>query len=191
MCFFFLFNALKAQTVYSYKKFDKEAYEKATKDVNYTEDFEKKKEKPREPKNDQPRKSLNLGNWDMVADLLKGLGIGGLVLLLAYLVFRIFDENVSNKKIANIADQSIIENLEQHIHEVDLNDFLKQALASKNFKLAVRIYYLSIIKNLSNSNLIVWKKQKTNGEYMSELFGQPLFEDFRKSTLVFERVWLV
>ena len=42
---------------------------------------------------------------------------------------------------------------------------------------------------MSNSNLIDWKKQKTNGEYLSEMYGKPLFENFRNSTNLFERVW--
>ena len=86
-------------------------------------------------------------------------------------------------------DRHTIDNLEEHIHDVDLYDFLKNALKDGDYKLAVRIYYLIIIKGLSDSALIKWKKQKTNGEYMSELYGHKLFESFRNNTVIFERIW--
>jgi len=191
-CFALLFTLVNAQEDNeqnsTYKEFNKEDYNKATEGVDYTEDILKRKEK--EPNDlDFNPPDWNFGDWSIVAELLKFLGIGGVVLLLAYLVFRLIDENYGSKKIINIQDHEIFENLEQHIHELDLNDLLNKALQQGNYKLAVRIHYLILIKKMSNAQLINWKKQKTNGEYLSEMYGNSLFENFRKSTNLFERVW--
>lgn len=175
----------------AYKQFDQKDYEKATKGVDYSEDIAKRKKKKFDELDysEPSMPNFNFGDWSIMGDLLKTVVIGSIVLLLAYLIFRLVDQNYGNKKIINIQDHEIFENLEQHIHQVDLNDFLQQALQQGNFKLAVRIYYLIIIKKMSNSELIDWKKQKTNGEYLSEMYGKPLFENFRNSTNLFERVW--
>lgn len=168
------------------KKFDQESYEKATKGVDYLEDIEHKKQKERKPSNFDPP---DLGDWSMVGDVLKGLIILSVVLILAYIVFRVFEANYVNRKVINYKDQHTIDNLEEHIHEVNLRSFLENVLKEGNYKLAVRIYYLILIKELSESNLIRWKKQKTNGEYLSEMFGDNLFESFRNNTVLFERIW--
>lgn len=168
------------------KKFDQESYEKATKGVDYLEDIEQKVQKERKPSNFDPP---NLGDWSMLGDLLKGLVILSVVLILAYIVFRVFEANYVNRKVINYKDQHTIDNLEEHIHDVDLRSFLQNALKDGNYKLAVRIYYLILIKELSDSSLISWKKQKTNGEYLSEMYGDNLFETFRNNTVLFERIW--
>ncbi|MCB9226640.1 MAG: hypothetical protein H6578_05670 [Chitinophagales bacterium] len=169
------------------KRYDKEYYEKVTKGVDYTENIKEREIKePKIPNINMP----NLGNWTVVGELLKVIAIITLVLVLAYFIYTIFEENYggANKAIKKYKNV-LIENLEQHIHEVDLHQFLAEALKNNDFKLAVRIYYLIIIKQLSDSKLINWKKQKTNGEYVSELFGSNYFPDFKDSTLIFERIW--
>lgn len=169
------------------KRYDKEYYEKVTKGVDYTENIKEREIKePKIPNINIP----NLGNWAVVGELLKIIAIITLVLVLAYFIYRIFEENFggANKAIKKYKSV-LIENLEQHIHEVDLHQFLNEALKNNNFKLAVRIYYLITIKQLSDSKLINWKKQKTNGEYVSELFGSNYFPDFKDNTLIFERIW--
>lgn len=191
-CFSLVLNPIKAQDSQeqkaAYKEFDQKDYDKATKGIDYTENIAKRKKK--EDKDyDYNRPDWDLGDWSVLAEVLKFLGIGGVILLLAYLIFILVDQNYSNKKVINIQDHEVFENLEQYIHELDLNDLLQQAINQNNYKLAVRIYYLIIIKKMSTANLIDWKKQKTNGEYLSEMYGKSLFDHFRTSTNLFERVW--
>ena len=70
-----------------------------------------------------------------------------------------------------------------------MEGFIRQALAEKNYALAVRLYYLAILKELSLTNQIKWKKDKTNREYLREMSGKKLASPFRETTLIFERVW--
>ena len=53
----------------------------------------------------------------------------------------------------------------------------------------MRLYYLAVLKELSLKELIKWKKDKTNGEYLRELAGSRLFGTVQEVTLIFERVW--
>jgi hypothetical protein len=67
---------------------------------------------------------------------------------------------------------------------------LAQARSAGNFKLAVRFYFLSILKKLHNSGIISWKRDKTNRDYLYELFSRNYyFEEIRRLTNSYEEVW--
>ena len=82
-----------------------------------------------------------------------------------------------------------LKEIEENLEDVELEDPIQQAIAAGNYPLAVRLYYLAILKDLSLNKKIKWKKDKTNGEYLRELAGTNIFEEFQKITLVFERIW--
>ena len=58
--------------------------------------------------------------------------------------------------------KGINEKIEENIHESDLDKFIKQAESEEKYNLAIRLYYLAIIKELSLGKLIKWKRNKTN-----------------------------
>lgn len=92
------------------------------------------------------------------------------------------------KKIAP-AGTITLDNIEEHIHETDLEAFLREALHNKQYNLAIRLYYLSVLKSLSNQELIHWKKDKTNKAYLREMSNHHLYNDFREATLIYENAW--
>jgi len=97
-------------------------------------------------------------------------------------------QKTTNKKFdpnAKIDTQTIAE----HIHEFDLPALIQQAIAQKDFTVATRLYYLLTIKTLSDKNLIHWKKDKTNRNYLNELTTIDLKNQFGQLTNIFERVW--
>jgi len=97
----------------------------------------------------------------------------------------------TNRKIqpVNTAVPITLENIEENIHESDLDRFLREALEKENYAQAVRLYYLAIIKELSLKRWIKWKKDKTNRDYSRELSGSNFQNPFREITRIFERVW--
>ena len=48
---------------------------------------------------------------------------------------------------------------EEHIYESDLDRFIREATEQGNYALAIRLYYLAIIKELSLNRTILWKKR--------------------------------
>lgn len=82
-----------------------------------------------------------------------------------------------------------LDNIEEHLHETDLDAFLRDALKNKQYNLAIRLYYLSVLKSLSNQELILWKKDKTNKAYLREMSSHTLYNDFREATLIYENAW--
>ena len=76
------------------------------------------------------------------------------------------------------------------IQELETDRLLREALASGNYRLAIRIYFLGLLKKLDENGTIVWKKDKTNRDYLSELFPKVnYFEDVKSLTRAYEKVW--
>lgn len=114
------------------------------------------------------------------------------VILLAFVVFKVVvgDAVLVNKEVKRRKPVALSE-IETNLEEADVEGFLKQALVDKDYRLAIRLYYLAIIKELSAKGVIEWKKDKTNGHYMRELRkkNHPKLKDFRAVTRIFEYVW--
>lgn len=122
-----------------------------------------------------------------VTYILYGLGIA---LLVAVLVFLFKDQIFGNRKLKKEVSLIDLEDLdEEGFKETELERFLREALESRDYRLAIRIYYLMIIQGLVKSGMIKWKKDKTNLEYLRELRSRAIYDDMRDTTLDFERVW--
>jgi hypothetical protein len=53
----------------------------------------------------------------------------------------------------------------------------------------VRILYLSTIQQLNSTGLILWKKDKTNKDFLREMRKHSNYKTFRDITLAYEIVW--
>lgn len=137
---------------------------------------------------------------DLPSSGIKGLGpilkILAIILLVGALVLLIVKmaggENLfgpRNSKIKPAVSQAEIDQIEENLHEAELDDPIQRAIAARDFPMAVRLYYLAVLKELALKNHIRWKRDKTNGEYLREMAGSPLFGTVQEVTLAFERVW--
>lgn len=164
------------------RPFDDEQYNQLTKDKDYSEKSLPKKEEKELP----PIQFEGLGAYFKFIFIALGIG-----LLFFFLIKALNNENLfgpSNKKIKPVGHIDLNQ-IEDDLENTDLNNPIQQAIQAGNFPLAIRLYYLAILKELSNSRKIKWKKDKTNGEYLRELAGSSFFADMQKVTLIFERIW--
>lgn len=91
--------------------------------------------------------------------------------------------SISNARNVQVFDE------ESLLKSEDLDKLLHKAVADGDFRLAIRFDYLKILKQLSITNLIVWKQQKTNEDYYHELSDFKLKPIFKQSTLMYDCVW--
>lgn len=114
------------------------------------------------------------------------------VIVLAFVIFKAVagDAILVNRDVKRRKPVTL-EEIETNLQEADVEGFLKQSLADKDYRLAIRLYYLAIIKELAAKGVIDWKKDKTNGHYMRELRKKkhPKLQDFQNVTRIFEYVW--
>lgn len=78
---------------------------------------------------------------------------------------------------------------DEDIHEVNLERLLQKAIDNKDFRLAIRYYYLSTLKGLSNKELIDYHKDKTNSEYLFEIENKDMRTNFSYLSYVYSYVW--
>ncbi|WP_298777427.1 hypothetical protein [uncultured Polaribacter sp.] len=115
--------------------------------------------------------------------------LGGFIIFLilkAFLGFKI-DFWKSAKKSQILSKKLVYE--DDDIHEINLEDLLKKALENNDYRLAIRYYYLSVLKLLSNKKLIEYHKDKTNTEYLFEIKDNDFKKQFSYLTYVYTYVW--
>lgn len=166
------------------KKFDEKKWKKIIGDTDYNEE-------PPEPEKEQksdPREPMSFGNWN--SDILRVIAyacIIGVILFILYAVTKNIKPGSPKRTITGETDASAhVENIE----DLDVNSLLRKTIADGNFRLAIRLYFLGLLKELNAQGIISWKKDKTNHDYLSELSGKDFYYDeVRKLTLAYEQVW--
>ncbi|WP_428234965.1 DUF4129 domain-containing protein [Gracilimonas sp.] len=85
--------------------------------------------------------------------------------------------------------QSLAMNIgESELSKTNYEEMLQAALAGSRYRDAVRILYLKALQQLNENELINWKPDKTNHDYMRELGSHPAGNYFNKLTTYYEYV---
>ncbi|MCT4581840.1 MAG: hypothetical protein N4A35_10515 [Flavobacteriales bacterium] len=106
----------------------------------------------------------------------------GFIIYILFINTTISDEGKSIKEVK-------LEKAPVEIAKSELELMLEKALANKDYRLAVRIYFIFVLKDLSEKKWITWKKEKTNISYLMEMRGKKQYELFNESVSIFELVW--
>lgn len=164
-----------AEDWYEYYERDYDNYERYQKeDRRDIKKMEKEQAKPQTRK-DEP----SSGGFSVLLIILLALL---LVLVIAFLFFGKDPEKKVSKE--NIEDLAPTE-----IPKSELELMLEKALANKDFRKAIRIYFIFMMKDLSEKGWIVWQKKKTNMLYLREMKGRPHYDQFKKVVSIYEVVW--
>lgn len=155
-------------------------------------DYSKDVPKPKKEEKPKPNNPVNPFDWSGIASwlgqLLQVLAIIAAIAGIAYAIYRSMNAP-RNRQIARDGVEITIDNVEQYIHESDLERFLREALVAANYPLAIRLYYLQVIKQFSESGAIRWSREKTNRDYLRETRAHRAATEFRATTRIYERVW--
>ncbi|MCB0710696.1 MAG: DUF4129 domain-containing protein [Ignavibacteriae bacterium] len=81
------------------------------------------------------------------------------------------------------------EEMPEDIHAINFDRLIAEALTAGEYRRAVRLQYLKTLRTLSERELIEWRREKTNGEYLREIQGDVLRSRFAELTLLFDYVW--
>ncbi|MEM9648227.1 MAG: DUF4129 domain-containing protein [Bacteroidota bacterium] len=114
-----------------------------------------------------------------------------LLAILLFLIIRFFIKANTRSFIYSQKNPNLVVLSEEEriIKTENIQELIKEALAQKNYRLAIRYYYLFILKILSEKELIDWQLQKTNDDYIRELSGSALKSPFSKATLLYDYIW--
>jgi hypothetical protein len=76
-----------------------------------------------------------------------------------------------------------------NIHQTDFPVLIAQTQQQGNYRLAVRYYYLWLLKKLSLREVIHWHTDKTNSDYYYEIKDPLLRNDFKYLSYVYDHSW--
>ncbi len=111
-------------------------------------------------------------------------------LILAVAGFLLYKSNLRTLFVANGSiNNNQIEYCEANINEENLDNKLKKAIEKHNFRLAIRFYYILLLKNLNNQELIKWEINKTNKDYQNELRDKNIYSQFCSLSKLYEYSW--
>ncbi len=122
--------------------------------------------------------------------VLKILGYLVIVLAVAFLIKILLSKDLSGflgKKSKEI-DVNVYD-VEKNIHQVNFERLLQDTLHEKNYRLAVRYYYLWLLKRLSNAETIHWNPDKTNADYIAEIKDDSLKISFQYLSYLYNNIW--
>ncbi|TWO32578.1 hypothetical protein E1J38_006820 [Seonamhaeicola sediminis] len=149
---------------------------------NY-EEYENKDTKIKE-ESDEEYWSINLGGFGWIFYIILALAV-------IYLVYILLNEGGTglfssgrNKTIKNYEDITA-----ENIEEADINTLIKHAEKDNNYRLAVRYYYLLVLKTLSLNNHIKYEDDKTNAEYLSEIENKTFSSSFAYTSYLYNYIW--
>ena len=123
-------------------------------------------------------------NW---LKMLAYLFVFALIVLVLYLLFRY--GYIGNKELKNKKTQfSILENPED-INSLDIDPLLAEALKNQDYRLALRLKYLALLKMLSNQGILRWRRELTNRHYADQLRETSLYSLFIRTSFIYESGW--
>lgn len=114
-----------------------------------------------------------------------------LLVVLVFILIKFFI-NVNARAISYAQKNKTVVTLSEEEHIIkneDIQKLIQQALAAKNYRLAVRYYYLYILQLMDENGIIVWELQKTNTDYNRELEKIDLKKPFATITRLYEYIW--
>lgn len=176
-------TSLHGQTAPAYHPIDRSEWEKATDGLSYNE----KKQEEEKFKEEKTRDwSFNLPISQQLAQI---IGFGLIAALLVFILLRLFGKGIFGNKKVDVIQKTILNELDERPMETDLERFLREALENRDYRLAIRIYYLMQLKILHDKNFIEWRRNKTNMDYLAEVYKHPSYARLTNNTIMYEFIW--
>ncbi len=138
--------------------------------------------------------------WEWVLPNSQGSSLWGFVIhvlpyiilavLVGFIVWLFFKLNPGAKLMKSKATPDVFFTEEEEIIKTrDIQKLIDKALSKKNYRLAVRYYYLLILKRLTDAELIEYEFDKTNSDYFAEITSDKINPAFRKATNIYDYIW--
>ncbi len=156
-------------------------------DGEYADYEAKRREKKLKEKQEKEKNNdfnLNLGPFSFVF-------YGILIIAVVYLVYVLLNDGssglFSRRQHQKLEDSEEI--TAENIERTDIGYLIESAENNADYRLAIRYYYLSILKTLSLKKLIQIEDDKTNSEYLSEIFNTPYKDKFQYTSYLYDYIW--
>lgn len=174
------------KNLYSGNKYDYEGKKIVTKTPAGSGNYEDYKNKSAKVKEDDTSDGFSVN--------LRSLGWLFYLALFAavlYLVYILLNEGGSG--LFSSKGHKTIENFEditsENIENADINALINRAENNQDYRLAIRYYYLLVLKTLTLKNHIKFEDDKTNADYLNNIKSKPFSGAFEHISYLYNYIW--
>ena len=112
--------------------------------------------------------------------------IGGFV---TFLILYLYNSNAALfRRSSSIADEEMDAEASD-IFTINYQKEIDKAVGLSNYRLAVRLMFLRLLRNLSDKNIIQYRQDNTNFDYMMQLHSTGMSPDFSRLARNYEYSW--
>ncbi len=172
----------KFKEYYSGRKYNYDGIAKTRPASQQHQNAEYSDEQPYGPKDEADGFNFNIYNW---------LLIGILILAVGYLVYTLLN-NGSSQLFSSKTNSKLIHPTEisaENITHVDIKALIESAENTNDYRLAVRYYYMLVLKHLTLKNFITYAEDKTNEDYLNAMASQKFSKDFAYTSYIYNYTW--
>lgn len=112
-------------------------------------------------------------------------------LLVVYFIFRAIINKEGTWVFGKSSEKNIVPvtDIENNIHVADFKSLIEIAESENNYRLAVRYYYLWLLRSLTNAQLIDYDVEKTDSDYLYELQSKTNRDQFSYTSYLYNYIW--
>lgn len=132
-----------------------------------------------------PQASLNF-----VVLLLKVLA-ALIVIFVIYLIVKALIGKEGHWIFSKEAKQKVVHysDIEKNIHLLDFEKLIKESIEAGEKRIAIRYYYLWLLKVMAKNHYIEWDIEKTNTDYLYEIKNPAHKEEFTYLSYLYNYIW--
>ncbi|RYF78312.1 MAG: DUF4129 domain-containing protein, partial [Chitinophagaceae bacterium] len=110
---------------------------------------------------------------------------------IAVVIWYLASSNIRlfSKQSKKIVEEGPEEEMTDDIFSIQYEKEIQKAEGAGNYRLAVRLWYLKTLREMADRNIIDYRHERTNNEYVNSLAGGRYYRDFFRLTRNFEYTW--
>lgn len=109
----------------------------------------------------------------------------------AFLIIYLTNSDIGlfRKKNRTISADEGSDVIPENIFEINYQREIEKAIQKKDYRLATRLMFLHLLKQMADKNIIKYQQDRTNFDYLLQLHGSKFYEDFFRLTRNYEYTW--
>lgn len=124
-------------------------------------------------------------NYDGIGDLIGYALIVGVIVIGVMLIVR-----SSKQGVFEGAGRGVASVKEEELEPVqDLDRQIGEAVAGANYRLAIRLLFRRTIADMRDRQLIIYRPEKTDAQYVREIRSLPVHGPFSRAVVLFHHAW--
>jgi hypothetical protein len=135
--------------------------------------------------------STSRENTENIVELFLKILAAAIIIFVIYLIVKAIMNGEGSWVFGKSSDKKVInyEEIEKNIHLVDFEKLIKETLKNGENRLAIRYYYLWLLKIMSAKQLIEWDVEKTNSDYLYEIKNTSIKSQFEYVSYLYNYIW--